>query len=1400
MLSKNNNKHQKLPILKLAALSLAFAFPLSAEQITFVGNVKTALPKVTLTHSNDPLAHVKPFTLSVSPSAGVCSIASSEDTAKRHGSSPICLITWNDPKGLDAYLRGLKGISSNAGAQTFTYTLSMFDKDKFDVISSDQYSVTFATPQIPDAPTLTSFWLIKSEDTGLTHNIYNRLEKNTRVAFSLTERNYDQKIEFGDFSCSIPEGQTECIITLNTDFTDKDVQGIENIPFRSADTYKHFEKEKTPYQYVWDFRPPVIQSVHVNSNDTRLPKVITDYPETLVLLHDQAAVVVKSPHTNIEDDWWLPTDPALSIAPSRSLNITDTLNINNINVKFNLSSTSQSSYRARPIAKPARMGEYLVYVYDFSDINDGLYNFQFSTMDKNGNGELQTLEDIYIDRLPPDIQFIVNERQHRGSVAARLFTLSDITVAAWGGWEDGSKIVSAKVNDENVDFAGGTDLVKRIANIDLPFGSMNKLEITALDKTGNEVVKILDFKFGEYEFDTYSTTVMAQVQPTEIFLDSIKGASCIGATSDELAQLYSETAKGLRRGCTIEWITSPAGVDTSELTTVATKRLRVGMGNIATPGTHEYAFNVHQHDAYGSSRVVYEARGQVEVMPLEAPELIVGLSHIAENFSEDYRYKLPQGRPLSIPVLVNHPKGSDITVELIDKQNNVIRSEDYNTYRGYTRTRFSTETQYQPLSDYGYRVRAYYKANPALYSEKPYNFYVTPSSMVRLTLTHPQVAVQGVNIPIIANIGLNTGTGLAYTPSLGEWEIYLTKFDSETKTYINVTEPALTDQDGKVALSLSADELLQADNRVYAFAKLKTTFPEIDMTLRATSLFKVPVLTTGNISVQLSSAQTSAPAPASFIVKLEYETTSDRLSAQDVTWQESPDGETWTNISQDQKLMSAYIHLPDAQERFVRASITHKLSNEALYTNVIKLTSFDEAVLTLYGDKRVLSGAVGKFNYDLNQYAVNNARGDVEWTLDDGLTWEPMSPSDEAVIVSSMDIKARLLISPADATPYYVYDAINVAHINPAILSALLSVSDRHAEVGDAITIKARFGPRDKETAEHHRFNYVLPTGEIVEDMTLSKVMAHADFSNGKATFLFRSWLDGQQLQTISTREVTINQIVYEFPATGVVVTTPDRVIKSNINLYLEKPLSSKLPKTVEINEEFILPPALELKRHAGNSATLVSQDPGLHSFTVRFFDNRGNQREHTAFVEVLDAEPMELFLDNRLEGAHLRPPIRLVSRMSAQFGSLGDRLSNVKWYLNDELQDESTIVTHRAVIEEPGDYTIKAHAVSFFGQEQEASYSFTIEPNKLPYCDPFWESRDKVITFNPNCLDDDGKVIRINITFDVSEEEERTYSRYSTQQISFIKDRYPTNRPLRVTVIDDSAEEISLTFPWPND
>jgi hypothetical protein len=1396
-----NSKQKNQGLIFSIVTSLMSASVISADSLTFKGNIETRLPEIQITSSGDPVADVKEFTLSVKPNAGVCAISPDVATAMNHGSTPICMIEWHDPQGLSTFLAGLKGVVSGEGEHTFGYTLKMFDLDSFENIHSSEYKVVFPSHLPPDAVTFNSSWKVKDPSTEISHDVYSRSESHLILEGAVTPRNYNQVIKFGNLECDIPEGSTECTIVVNETFYDKDAEGQKLIPFTVTDPYGFINDETNDFTYNFDFRPPKIIDVHVNANADMLPEVITDYGDAVVLYHNQAAVAVESPHDS-SDPLFLPTDPTLKITKNKALHITNTVNYGGLNIKFNLGDiVGADDVMLEPINDPLIMGKNILYVYDFTEIKDGLYDFTFSTLDGNGNGEEKALTDIYVDRMPPDIQFVVNGRQHTSSSSALLYSISDLTILSWGGWVDGSRIESAKLNDEDISFSSGTDNVKRVEYLELPPNSINALEVTAVDAVGNKISKFLDFKFGSYLFKHKTQPVMAEVEPVNIDLSQSSGLYCVMFSDPDFAKMYSsEHAGQVTRGCTIEWLEIPVGLDVSMPKSLSRITSRIAEGKLQA-GNHGYAFIVHSHDAFGNVMAVYEGQGEIEVLPLQAPILNVGKPHIYNNYPDDYKYTNAADYNLTFRSYVETAVDANLVVELYDVANQLIHQRNYPTARGKTNTLFTIEDTLPLLAVSQYKVKAYYAARPDIYSEKPYYVYTVPGLSVRLHLEHATTIKEGDTFAITARLGKRTAGEISYLPDMGIWNIGLYRFDQIAQKYLPLKAPVKTDAQGKANLLISADEMLLNENRVMAIATLDIPYPEVDVKRMANSLFSVPVLSASGISAQLISNVYTAPVPARFITRLEYETDIDQNTAGEVLWQKSEDdGATWIDLARKKGLNTFLFTLDEPGEILARAVIQNRLSEEVYYTNTVKYVGFEEALIELVGSQLVATGAIGKYGYVLNDFALGNLQGQVEWSVDNKLTWQAMSENESLDIDTAMDLHVRALIQDDGNPPFYIYDEMTVSIIPPRQLTGLLTATTNRAEIGDVIDVTGRIVSSRLYDEGEYRYEIVLPDGTTVSDLTVNHTFVESDFINEKATFSFRSWINDMKLETIATRSIYITQITYDdLPPTNVEITNPERVNFSYVYVRLKKPLAWKLPKSVEINQDIILPPdgELELDYVYGLGIRLVAKKEGLHPITVRFYDNRGNEREHTVFVKILAPPPMHLEITTRFYGEYFRPPMRLSNSLRFKFGSPNDRLDYVEWSINDELIETDSRTIKQQLFTEPGEYKISAKMFSKFGQEAETSEIFTLQPNQKPVCEPYWEFRPRVRTLFANCKDYDGKIMRVAFIYVDGDGNERTVYRYFNPSFSFIEGFYDDSVAIKLEAFDDSDAVTVLPVNW---
>ena len=1373
----------------------------SANSLTFRGNIETKLPKILITSSGDPVADVKEFTLSVKPNAGVCSISADVTTAMRHGSTPICMIEWHDPHGLSTFLAGLKGVVSGEGEQKFGYTLKMFDLTTFETIYSSTYSVVFPSHLPPDTVMFNSNWKVRESNTETTHDIYSRNEEHLTLEGTVTPRNFDQVIKFGSLECKIPEGRTDCSIAVSEGFYDKASMGEKVVEYTVTDPYDFIKDEAEQFTYNFDFRPPKIIDVHVNADADMLPEVISDYGDAVVLYHNQAAVAVESPHEST-DPLFLPTNPTLKINKNKALHITNTVNYGGLNIKFNLGDiVGDEDVMLASINDPLIMGKNIMYVYDFTQIKDGLYDFSFSTLDGNGNGEEKVVTDVYVDRIPPDIQFVLNGRQHISSSIGLLYSISDLTILSWGGWVDGSRIKSAKINDVEVSFSSGTDNVKRLEYLELLPDSLNALEVTAVDAVGNERTKFLDFKFGRYLFQHKTQPVMAEVEPFNLVLSQSTGLYCVMFSDGDFAKMYSSDHAGeVTRGCTIDWLKIPPGMDVSVPTSLSRITSRIAKGRLAE-GNHPYAFIVNSHDAFGNVMAVYQGEGEIEVLPLEAPILNVGKPHIYNNFPDDYKYTYAADHSLTFRSYVETAVNADLVVELYDQDEQLIEKKVYPSARGKTNTLF-TIGDTLPLFDVTqYKVKAYYSARPDLFSEKPYYVYAVPGLSVRLQLEHAPTITESRTLAITARLGKRIAGEINYEPNMGIWNVGLYRFEPVAQKYLQINDLVKTDGQGKANLLISADHMIINENRIMAIATLDTPYPEVEVKRMANSLYNVPVISVSGISAQLTSNVYSAPVPARFITRLEYETNIDKNTAGEVEWQKSEDnGITWVEVARKVGLNIYLFTLAEPGEILTRAVIKSRYSEDVYYSNTVKYVAYKEALIEVVGSPLVATGAIGKYSYTLNDFAFESLQGQVEWSINNKLFWQVMSEDVSLDIETAMNLHVRALVQDGEEPPFYIYDTMTVDIIPPRQLTGTIKASTNRAEVGDEIDVSARILSSRLYDEAEYRYEIVLPDGSAIPALTLSHIFTETDFLNEKSTFMFRSWINGMKLQTISTRSIHIAKIVYDdLPPTSVEVRHPERVNFSYVYLRLKKPLPWKLPNSVEINQDIILPPdgELELNYVYGLGLRLVAKKEGMHPITVRFYDNRGNEREHTVFVTILAPPPMHLEISTRFFGKYFRPPMRLSNSLRFKFGSPNDRLDYVEWSINNVLVETDSRTIKQQLFTEPGEYTITAKMVSKFGQEAEATETFTLEPNQPPLCEPYWEFRTRVSTLFANCKDYDGRIMRVAFIYIDGEGNEKIVYRYFNPSFSFIEGFFDNSVQIRLEAFDDSDALTELSVDW---
>lgn len=1378
-----------------ATIFILVSLPIIAnsEPVTYTGVVKTELPQLTIAPSEKLISDVKEFSIKPTKDAGICRLISDEALAKDHASRYKCLIKWSPTPGTAQDHIGITGLASGAGLRTFTYSLFLFDGGEFKPFYEGQTQATFDAPIPPSQPTVLSSWAIREPNLDTAHDLFNRKEQLSKIKLTSEKRNYDQVAHFSGSQCTIREDNDSCEIELNKDFLLTETEaGTERQPFYVVDKYGFFKPDAKEFSLSWDFRPPEIVKYFVNTTDNRLPMIINDYGEPFVLYPDQAAVVVTSPHATKPGDWWYPTDPSLKLSVADGFNMTKTLRYEENPVTFNLQLRDPKvDFIATPVGKPKKINEHLIYTYDFQSVEDGLYDFTLSTLDINSNGKEEIYTDVSVDRLPPDLQFVVNKKQSL-SKTVNIYSLSDLTAMTWGGWPDGSEIFEATINGEPAEFVGGLPHIRKLEAKNLEINSINLLIVKARDSIGNQISKSIKFHFANYSFLHKAIDAFKAIESAKIELSQKEGLRCIYASSPELASIFSVSTK--HRGCTVTWQELPLGMEPVLPNPKGLNSYAIASGIMPSEGSFSYKFNINTHDYYGGSLKVYEGSGTLNVLPVKSPELIVGVPHIVENFGEDYVYSKNYRSQTQIPYQLKKSTKANVTVQLIDPSGQVVLNKEHKTSLPDITTRASyLDANELPVTLKKYKVRAFYTNQPDVFTEKTINIFTTPDQGTRLYVNHEKTIFENSKFQIFANIARSENGVYKYTPEMGVWDIYLAKI--ENRTYVPVTEKIRTDLNGQSVFLFDANEITE-NHELQVVADFVSPYPEVSARRISNSLLAVNVLRLSSINAELSTPEVSLPVPATFVIKTEFLEKIDQASSGQVRWEISDDGSTWSELPSKSEFIYAH-KIDEVKSQFIRASIAHAVTNELSYTNVIKLTAYKYPELNLTGNTTVVAGALTDFYHTISDYTESQSAGVVEWSLDDELTWQPMGQHERIAINKDQIINARILVKNEDATlpDFFVYDSIKVDAINPIALRPILKRSAYRLETGEQIEFTAKIKEQPYYPQDSIRYAYVLPSGQELSDLNLTHVLNETDFVSDTANFQFRAWVDGIKEQTMTTVKLPVHKIIYAFPATRMTVNSLVKVKNTPFTASIEGSFS-KLPSTVSIAVDWFLPPGVEVIRtYPGNKKILLSMSEiGVHNIKASVSDNRGNSIEHQQLTEALDIPPMVIDLVGISSSEHMRPPMNYFLRTKINLGHSKDRVQKLQWSIDGEQIQGANSSVKIFDFTKPGIYKLSVDVETTLGQKQTASMNLEVLKNKPPRCSPFTDVRDHFFTINANCSDEDGRIS--NIEYRYLDKGEPRLIRSSSQTIIF-NSRLQPSIDAQIKAFDDSGDFVETSLQY---
>jgi hypothetical protein len=1365
----------------------------AAESITFKGSVRTELPKVTSTQTAVPVSNVKDYKLSLGSDAGICELTTDDTYAKRTVNSKgkwICLVEWDAERyGLAPVSLDLAGLLNSNGELNFGYKLSIYSEgQKYEITTSSIAS----TVQAPVAPVVKDFsvrWAKRNtQSTGSEHWNFERSNALVETTVIVEPRPFPQKVELNGQSCNVAENATGCAIRVQKDFIGEPLkQGQLAYDGLAKDTKGFFTAQAPSNVKInWDFREPEIKHLAINNKNDGTDLPVSFDGVDLTLGKDQAVVFVKSPHIGRQDEWWKPKDMTLALDMASGLKHSDLDDIGGTLVRYNIKNmSSTSNFRIKPLTDVTTSNGYLVYKYDLNTVPDGKYGITVRAEDIYANKSDLSQPDTLIDRFGPDIK-LLNSKTVVGTSKMDLYFTKDLTIAANGGYADGTTIKSIKWNGIDTTFTGDSARIKVPAHQEFSVDTDLQLEVTAEDGAGNQTVKTFDFRYMPVDFELAGVpdSIYRGVESTQMRLGQTKGIKCKTASSDELAQLQ---ARGIYKGCTVEWDQLPAGLESITYPTSFALQ-----GGIDTTGDTEWGYKVYFHDKEGNKALAKSGTAKVTVNDAPAPDFQLstlnkledGVYGISHNSNQITRYML-QTVPADNILHVTSSNG-EIDKEIFLKQR--LTKKAYSIRNALKRPVVEGKMAWDKTT---YTVDAFHRRVPESKTTTTFDLITFPDGGVRAKLSLEETETtnaQVVNASV--QLGRQKGSSLIYDiPKMGRWKSYLAI--RQNGQYLAITDPVDIDDQGRASFVLNANDVYLKTNAIYAVAEALSPFEKYKRTVVSTSA-RLNVLQSEAIDGLLTSRTTRGKVPFSSAMIFNYEDKQDRAAAEPVGWETSLDGSDWADlgVKAGQKMYSARI--TEVGVQFYRVKMKNRLTGEISYTDPLRIVGYETPEIWIDGADSVYAGAKTTLTVYSDETADIAEDGFAEWSVDGGVTWESGDTVKEFTVAQNMKILARYRLNSTD-DEVGEEGYIQASHRITAVPLAPVRISvsgPKSAEVGTTIKLTAKAAHSNSTITDKLVSYWTTPGGERIDGTDIEYTVKDTDVQDGQlANFVFTAYAENFESQTKATGTVSTTVWQYNMPEVGLTLMSRIQIAPATIVARVDTPYF--YAPGVELKYEWILPAGVEVARESSSLTYLTATTPGVHKIGIQVSDNRGNTKDVFQFIDVVEADPLAMGVEVRPSNVFERAPVSYSVRTNAKPGHPNDSMKSYAWLLDGAELAGQTKPYATVAIQNPGTYNLSVKFKTEYGQEGELQQVLTVVPNKPPVCEPTVTESASSVTVASNCKDTDGKIISIKYTW-----RDDGYESSGGTKLRFTKSLHDSLN-VRIRATDDSGAETVSEVQW---
>lgn len=1333
--------------------------------ITITGELVGKSPDVVLPAVADTIANVKPVSFKASQGAGAgCLLTSSVEFAKAHlqkNGDLLCLFEWVLPSGLTSNAGVASGYFANYGDQEVGYNVSIFsgsNQEKI-LVESGRMSVQVARATLP---LIISYSTTVSSGTkpGKSVTSYSRNDLLKTIQVSVEPKPYPQRVLIKSIgSCDVAEGAGNCSISAasTTVSNDDSIKGIRTFEVEADASNGYFTTQKIVtkdlYDLGWDYRAPSLNDYNMQAVSAGNEKLLTIpvNEQTIVISNEKAILVVDTPHYGKEGTWWHPIatlklqpDPLYKpVIPTYQLGGDDMLNL------ASMISLPTGEMLLNPI-NTSQIGDKFIFEFALSDVPDGVYYSVANVKDAYGNTwEGNVLDSKPIDRYPPEIRVFTTNGQPL-SPSDPVYFFDEVIVAAVDSMSGAGEVVSAKVNGNSVlgeSVAEGFEYLKRLRSSDYEISPNQDLTIALVvqDNAGNKSTAELPIRYMPvaWGLDDRSATYKRSVQKIGFPLRQTLGPGCNIYESLGIARA-SRTNYTYK--CGVEWVSTPSGTNGGWDRRLQTLMGAFNKSNNATSENTAY-YNVWMINKNGVESIAYRGEQKFDVQEPVKPLLSINT----------YREYKPG-------IFVTGVDGGYITSTTAEFDNGDLRYEidtdSSNTIYEYSQTGFvakqarlsrSLTVEPAPLwTDRTVKLKATYLGDKAVESEKTFRVIHAPSSSMTASLESGDVIQTNSNIiPTQLKLGIRNLRTREITfdrATMGDWTARLateSRNRDGTYEYEFLSEAKDIDDNGKASFDIDLTRYSMGGYRFLTLLEAKSPIPDYSKTIKSNQVF-FQVYKGAAIDGNAQIRRIAGRAPFAAQMLFVPDSNEDRVAKGAVNWEMSTDeGATWVSIAESKDYVVKVLNEEGLYQ--FRAHVTNKYTGKTQYTNYQEVLVYALPDLSLTGSQALHPGEVTTIQLFDHETPADTNNADIEWSLDNGATWEAGDNSLDVEMGSELiRLQARMAYKGTELaeTKRWSYIKHNILKARPLPVRIIFN-QPRLMEKGVNYLLQPTVRLVDSGTPTIIKGKWKLPNGTFVEGLELEYMPTAEDVLNSSGQFEFYAWAEGYYSETLSINKFTAKMWVYEFPNFEINGGARTSYAPASGSVYIPNPINLP-PSLARITYKTVwsIPSEIEVIRETDKQLVFNVTTSGQHQIKALISDDRGHSKEVMMYISVTNAPEPNLTIDPRFSNNLMREPLIVTARLNGSLGHPLDRISLIEWEVDGVKQQQigGSIMIRDLMA---GNHNITANVETNYGLKRSYTFPLSVVKNIPPTCDAEEKDYASIIRLDVKCNDSDGRIMR---------------------------------------------------------